>query len=60
MQIKQNMEQRIDLARLKGIRILFKNDLHGLGQFVLKAFDAQWAGTRSKARRTPHGLARKS
>jgi hypothetical protein len=52
------MEQRIDLVRLKGIRILYADDLYDLGQFVLKAYDAQWAGTRSKARPTLHGLAR--
>lgn len=52
------MEQRIDLARLKGINILYEGDLHELGQFVLKAYDAQWAGTRSKTRPTLHGLAR--
>jgi hypothetical protein len=54
----QNMEQRIDLACLKGIGILYENDLHSLGQFVLKAYGAQWAGTGSKARPTLHGLAR--
>jgi hypothetical protein len=52
------MEEKIDLACLKGIGILYKNDLHRLGQFVLKAYDAQWAGTGSKARPTLHGLAR--
>jgi hypothetical protein len=54
----QNMEQRINLASLKGIGILYKNDLHSLGQFVLKAYDAQWVGSSSKARPTLYGLAR--
>lgn len=58
MHVRQNMEPRVDLARLKGINILYEDDLHSLGQFVLKAYDAQWAGTRSKARPTLHGLAR--
>ena len=52
------MEQNIELARLKGFAILYRNDLHDLGQFVLKAYDARWAGTGSKARPTLHGLAR--
>ena len=52
------MDQKIDLASLKGIDILYEDDLHDLGRFVLKAFDARWPGTRSKARPTLHGLAR--
>ena len=52
------MEQKIDLGNLKGIGILCEDDLHDLGQFVLKAYDARWAGTESKARPTLHGLAR--
>jgi hypothetical protein len=52
------MEQRIDLTRLKGIGILYADDLYDLGRFVLKAYDAQWRGTRSKSRPTLHGLAR--
>jgi hypothetical protein len=44
------MNDEIDLASLKGIGILFDNDLHDLGKFVVKAFDARWAGTGSKAR----------
>jgi len=51
------MEREIDLASLKGIAILFDNDLHDLGKFVLRAFDARWAGTGSKARPTLYGLA---
>ena len=50
------MEQKIDLANLKGIAILYEGDLHDLGQFVLKAYDARWAGTGSKARPTLYGL----
>lgn len=52
------MEQKIDLASLKGVAILYENDLHDLGKFVLRAFDARWAGTRAKARPTLFGLAR--
>ena len=52
------MKEKVDLASLKGIAILYEDDLHDLGQFVLKAYDAQWAGTRSKSRPTLHGLAR--
>jgi hypothetical protein len=52
------MDQKIDLTRLKGVEILFKDDLYDLGKFVLKAFDARWAGTGSRARPTLHGLAR--
>ena len=52
------MEQKIELANLKGIGILYEDDLYDLGQFVLKASDARWAGTGSKARPTLHGLAR--
>ena len=52
------MEQKIDLGNLKGIRILYEDDLYDLGQFALKAFNARWAGTGSKARPTLHGLAR--
>ena len=51
------MDDEIDLASLKGIGILFDNDLHDLGKFVLTAFDARWAGTGSKARPTLYGLA---
>jgi len=51
------MDEEIDLASLKGIAILFDNDLHDLGKFVLRAFDARWAGTGSKARPTLYGLA---
>lgn len=53
-----NMEPTIDLANLKGNGLLYEGDLHDLGQFVLKAFAARWAGTGSKARPTLHGLAR--
>ena len=53
-----NMEQKIDLGNLKGIGILYEDDLHDVGQFVLKAYDARWAGTGSKARPALHGLAR--
>jgi hypothetical protein len=52
------MEQKIDVTSLKGIEILFKDDLHDLVKFVLNAFDARWAGTGSKARPALHGLAR--
>ena len=52
------MEQKIDLGNLKRIGILFEDDLHDLGQFVLKAYAARWAGAGSKARPTLHGLAR--
>jgi hypothetical protein len=52
------MDQTIDLARLKGIGILYEDDLHRLAQFVLKAYDAQREGTRFKARPTLYGLAR--
>ena len=31
------MEQKIDLGNLRGIGILYEDDLHDLGQFVLKA-----------------------
>ena len=51
------MDEEIDLASLKGIAILFDNDLHDLGKFVLRAFDARWASTGSKARPTLYGLA---
>ena len=50
------MEEKINLGNLKGIGILYK-DLHDLRQFVMKAYDARWAGTESKARPTLHGLA---
>jgi hypothetical protein len=52
------MEPLVDLPSLKGITILYKNDLYELGTFVVKAFDARWAGSGSKARPTLHGLAR--
>jgi hypothetical protein len=52
------MEQKVNLARLKGVTILYSNDLHDLGKFVVTAFDARWAGTGSKARPTLYGLAR--
>ena len=52
------MEQKIDIWNLKGIGILYEDDLYDLGQFVLKAYDARWARTGSKARPTLHGLAR--
>lgn len=52
------MEPTIDLADLKGVGILYEDDLHELGQFVVKAFDARWAGAGSKSRPTLHGLAR--
>lgn len=48
---------RVHLARLKGIRVLFEGDLHQLAQFVLRAYDAEQAGTTSVARPTLHGLA---
>jgi hypothetical protein len=51
------MEQKIDPASLKGIAIFFDNDLYDLGKFVLRAFDARWGGTGSKARSTLYGLA---
>ena len=52
------MERKVDIASLKGVTILYKNDLHDLGRFVLRAFDARWRGTGSKARPTLYGLAR--
>jgi hypothetical protein len=44
------MEQRIDLVRLKGIRILYADDLYDLGQFVLKAYDAPSGPERDRKR----------
>ena len=52
------MEQKIELSNLKGIAIIYEDDLYDLGKFVLKANDARWAWTGSKARPTLHGLAR--
>ena len=56
MQVEYGTEDR--RWEPEGIAILYQDDLHDLGQFVLKAFDARWAGTGSKARPTLHGLAR--
>ena len=53
-----NLEQTIDLGNLKGVGILYQDDLHDLGQFVLKACETRWAGTGSKTRPTIHELAR--
>ena len=42
------MEPTIDLAKLKGIGLLYEGDLHDLGQFVLKACDARWTPDRQR------------
>lgn len=47
----------IAVDALKGVSVLFRNDLYKLAFFLLKAFDAKNRGTNTISRPTLHGLA---
>ncbi len=47
----------VSIDRLKGIKVLFEDDLYQLSQLVLKGHDAVDAQTNCRSRTTLHGLA---
>jgi hypothetical protein len=47
----------IAVGSLKGVSVVFRNDLYRLASFLLKAFDAKNRGTNRQSRPTLHGLA---
>ena len=51
------MKDITPVSDLDGVEFLFPNDLGELAEFLLKAYDAKYKGTSTKARPTLHGLA---
>lgn len=49
--------ERVSVEHLKGIKVLFEDDLYQLGLLLLKGHDAIDAQTNYRSRTTLHGLA---
>ena len=49
--------ERVSIERLKGIKVLFEDDLYQLGLLLLKGHDTIDAQTNCRSRTTLHGLA---
>jgi hypothetical protein len=51
--------EKVSVERLKGLKVLFEDDLYQLGLLILKGHDAVDAQTNCRSRTTLHGLAGK-
>lgn len=51
------VREKIGIAALKGIAVLFEDDIHDLAYWLLKMNDAKDKGRNTRSRHTVYGLA---